>query len=784
MFALLSLCLLCLIPVNIHAGILKYNQEIVSRDQNAGTIPAWAKYNENVFVKGTTSRVSTMTEILSLDPTDFGSPFFSLDTVKWYISPAGFISPTPAPMCSFFCAEESAESFNGSYSFDYGGHGNGVWPMIGLHVADYAPGSSPTKDGVRVLKDTHNNTGRLTVEYRGVPVRNCPENKNSLTAQVEVSSNGTIVLRYKNVPKCVNASVGLVLSRSERSMVNRSAISRGIAAVRFSPIFDGCNSLNVTACIKHHLCMFCNETSKCHSIYAANVSCVVAPKNASGRAEAYYQVNISHGQPIVDMTSLGSPVTVDVSNQSARLDLGFKFPIFAKDQASRKAQIVHLLSSGVISVLSERQDCKPIWNVCSNGNYSFSILPFATAQRWGSGTTVRYVKLGSNKQHNPFCNDSSCHQGIVVEVAKTIVNNTELRSYTFQVYLDSNGTVEFRYGKPVVDSIFKEDLVFFSYPAPLIGLYRYGMADEASISIPPNLIRTGARVRFTLTGKCNDCGMNGVCQADGSCKCNEGFKGANCGECTDNHYGPKCRQCPSCLNGGTCDSGINGTGSCRCKGMFSGLRCNVTCPEPFDCSACNLRGGYCECGVCHCYKDLGWGGKNCDTLDDPCRKHSFDGCPLCSSMVDKNCKFCADNVCFSGDLVGTPNEYTCSRVIPRRYRPLCKQAVQEELTGIDMGYLMFSFLCLCATVLMVALALLARFLTRVRDIFDMHVVAATGGAPDHRPIHREREVVQAAFIQPKALKGKKHVLGVPLKQIPLEKLYENQQGTRLKRKQC
>uniref|UniRef100_A0A0G4H672 EGF-like domain-containing protein n=1 Tax=Chromera velia CCMP2878 TaxID=1169474 RepID=A0A0G4H672_9ALVE len=126
----------------------------------------------------------------------------------------------------------------------------------------------------------------------------------------------------------------------------------------------------------------------------------------------------------------------------------------------------------------------------------------------------------------------------------------------------------------------------------------------------------------------DSCSGHGQCGAGGSCTCDSGWYGDNCGlnraVCPDNcsgHGDCKGGVC-SCYKGwtgmrcdymacpgdGTCSSrGQCILGQCVCKSDFIGEECEaVRCPS--DCSG----NGYCEKGVCVC--DSGYAGDGCELM--------------------------------------------------------------------------------------------------------------------------------------------------------------------------
>lgn len=78
-------------------------------------------------------------------------------------------------------------------------------------------------------------------------------------------------------------------------------------------------------------------------------------------------------------------------------------------------------------------------------------------------------------------------------------------------------------------------------------------------------------------GSCND-----TVGGDGTCTCQDGFKGFACELCRDsNKFGSYCNETCLCKHG-TCDSGLNGTGHCKpgtCVLGYAGSNCDNTLPR-------------------------------------------------------------------------------------------------------------------------------------------------------------------------------------------------------------
>ncbi|ESL05486.1 hypothetical protein TRSC58_06863 [Trypanosoma rangeli SC58] len=685
MYILLLLYCLCAALRRGEAAVVRYEVETV-RAEEVDVLPAghWARYDEAAFERGRGSFVSGYNDAPYFEALNISSPFFSRDSVRWHVSSDGFLAPTPSPLCDFFCLDSAPDTLYGYYQFGsakYGGGGD--WPMIGLYVADLNPSAARLSPSVRVRgvagADGGSGYERVTVEYRDVPVAVCAAatkteaESETLTAQVEVWANGTIVMRYRRTPACGSASVGLVLSKLERAVMTTMPRPGGIVAIRYEPVVDGCAAFVRPACTRAAAaCGWCVATGRCVARSLADSLCprgsfrTVSPSpSVSG---AFYAVFVEQGAGLVDLAALHGRVRVVPVGQSVPLEMGFNFPFYTRDQASHTTSTTYLLPPGLISVFSPTQRCGPVWNVCPDGNYTFAVMPFVTAGQWGPGTSVTYARLPERTVGGVLCERPRCPPGLVVEVANTFSFASFARSPTYQVYLDASGAVEFRYGSPVVTRMGSGPVLdFFAFPPPFVGLFRYRVEDAASVTVPPSLLRNGTRIRFSPTRKVNDCGRNGAWDpTKARCVCDARFSGDACELCSAGHYGPGCLPCRRCVNGGVCDDGVNGTGACRCPEPFSGADCEVRCEGPFDCGHCNRGGGYCECGVCRCDVVSGWSGAHCDVFDDPCWRHSFDGCEVCSRDTRNRCDFCFDGMCHSARFRGTPSGYACSYAVRPR----------------------------------------------------------------------------------------------------------------------
>ncbi|XP_030633246.1 stabilin-2 [Chanos chanos] len=120
-------------------------------------------------------------------------------------------------------------------------------------------------------------------------------------------------------------------------------------------------------------------------------------------------------------------------------------------------------------------------------------------------------------------------------------------------------------------------------------------------------------------GPGSPCSNHGKCDADhlgnGTCTCDEGFRGTACELCLDGRFGPDCKVC-NCTEHGSCDQGPKGTGSCFCEQGWTGLRCESQLGESLVCSpACDQNAVCRENNTCVCKPFYAGDGITCKPVN-------------------------------------------------------------------------------------------------------------------------------------------------------------------------
>lgn len=418
-------------------------------------------------------------------------------------------------------------------------------------------------------------------------------------------------------------------------------------------------------------------------------------------------------------------LALGISFSPILLPIPFSFPFF---EHTVNPGSVYFLEPGIISIGSPTQNCNPIWNTCPNGNYSFAILPFQTAMFW-SGNAQLYSEV--------FTNETSGEQTFVMQVAGlfpytlSAVGNAaySFLSVSFQLSISSNGTCEIQLFDPSPSS----NYVLLSYPSPFVGLVRNTTEDPMSVMIPLSLIRSGTSILFTprnniADSACGGCGSRGSCNiVSKKCICKENFTGEKCDSCAVGYYGIDCsltHPVKNCASGGK----------------------NCVCPS-------------------------GWKGPDCSIMIDECLQLSFDGCSSC--LENSKCSFCFDSTCFNPSIIGGFNGYTCSYSVNSTSASLCHILPQTGSPPSEKLVLFVVMFILCFIILFLCICLSCCIRTwYFRRTENTLTANAVMGTSTMIPSDSTRTILPIERVRSTQRKGEYYVLGIPIQQAPLKKLYE------------
>ncbi|CAH7321829.1 stabilin-2 [Phodopus roborovskii] len=157
----------------------------------------------------------------------------------------------------------------------------------------------------------------------------------------------------------------------------------------------------------------------------------------------------------------------------------------------------------------------------------------------------------------------------------------------------------------------------------------------------------GAQSPCSGRGTCDE-GMEGT----GSCSCQAGFSGTACETCaSDNVFGPNCSAVCSCVHG-VCNRGLNGDGTCECFSAYRGPRCDkpipecaaLLCPENSRCSPSSKDETKLKC---KCLPNYEGDGQHCRPVN-PCLKNSCHPHASCS-FLGPNQHSCSCQKGYHGD---------------------------------------------------------------------------------------------------------------------------------------
>lgn len=736
-----------------------------------------------------TSLASTVSQFPAITSSSLRAPFYALNATQWYVSGNGFLALTPQGMCSGYCEDNSFDALMGNYGFSantteiYGGGGD--WPMISLFGTVFYLNNTNGLGSIEVMnavgdKDASASlaeTTHVVVEYCDVPVGTLPSSA-TLRAQVVVYGNGTIIMRYSSVPLLASGdstrrSTGLIFTKQFRTIVDTPDHENDIVAYRFNPVVDSCQSggASKAACLAYNggdACAWCGSTSECVGESYVESLCPrgqwTTSNTSATTSQTFYDVQLDYSGSIAS-SLFTSYLDLGERDYVSLYSTTLSFSLFsdAVQSSSIYIQIGSTVSLGYLG-----SQCNPISNTCPNGNYTLAMLPFQTSLTWlDDSSTLRWANLGYRFAGDTLCSESNgCPQAVVLYFSGISAFTESTARYNFQLYIDTNGVVDM----VLVDALAESGGALVTYPPLMVGLSRYTVDDASSAMVPVPLLRNNVHLRFVPSTSCVDCGLHGTCdETTGSCVCDDGFTGSKCNSCVTGRYGADCAgQCATCLNGGSCLSGISGSGTCSCPTPFGGRRCEVRCRDASSvyCSDCSKTGGYCECGTCVCLD--GWSGPLCDVpTPDKCRSYSFDGCPVCGQQ--KGCLYCFDYTCYNPELSGTSSGYTCSYGTPAANTEAC-HFIDSSSHRLRTDYGVVSLACLIAAVVVFAL-LLALFtfcICKRRAVTNYAAAIAEGGAPDFRSTRREREVMPVNFARRRF--PNMPVIAIPLKQISLRQI--------------
>ncbi|XP_007950593.1 stabilin-2 [Orycteropus afer afer] len=185
------------------------------------------------------------------------------------------------------------------------------------------------------------------------------------------------------------------------------------------------------------------------------------------------------------------------------------------------------------------------------------------------------------------------------------------------------------------------------------------------------------------------CNNRGVCLdeywATGECKCNTGFNGTACEQCSPGRFGPDCQPC-GCSDHGQCDDGILGSGQCLCETGWTGHFCDTQAVLPPACTPpCSTHATCKENNTCECNLNYEGDGITC-TVVDFCKQNN-GGCAKVAkcfqkdTMVSCSCpkgykgdgRSCTEiDPCADGLNGGCHEHATCKMTGPGKHKCKCK----------------------------------------------------------------------------------------------------------------
>jgi len=775
----------------------------------------WARYDANNT--GTVSLATNDDDSNPNDPIDFCLPYFQLENARMYINSNGFLSPAPYVLCGYFCSTAA-----GTYLFD--ANSTSSWPEIGLFVTDLYPkgqGTISKNSFSKIIGGT--NVSVALVSYANVVLygERLPTN-NVLTAQVELWANGTIVMRYAQVPDFSGSaaplpSMGLQWSSSQFAVLSTATangllLTRAPFSVRYEPTRSPCLALpNCSACINAPSCSWCPGRCVKRSLvadYCPSLDADLCNVTLQDISPQQFYTTSQWLEPFVDLSDYSTNnFMVPISSSSVALNLPFQFPLFYNPSAwnTSSSSIFRRIFVSDPPIVSFSAPAQCFTGLCFYSRAIVGLLSTALATTNGFGITqFRYITLpnrtgsslaglNSTWVNTSFagilCNQTFCPDTAIVDVRNlqpAPPDRVANQVFSMQIVLFANGSIQLRYnlafsrtGRLNITQMCQTEAVFPPTPTVTAGAVNRNSTDPANELVPWTMLREQQVVHLVPVPGCADCRGRGRCNATTrECMCDLPFHGPTCGECAPGYFGPLCAACAPCHNGGTCDDGTRGSGVCFCQAPYSGRNCNVTCPanSPTQCSSCNYFGGYCQCGTCICSAAQGYSGANCSAWQDPCIQYSLDGCPVCVAR-NPQCRFCFGMALCVTDfnmLITSPgavNRTVCPANQVGRGSLQCQPS--NVPVRLDQGIAIIIVIIIFGGLGIFACLVVLLICVCRRPYGDPILTHAVIGTPDFQFPRREREIIHMVMLPPQR-KGKP-VQGIPLKQIALKDLQERQQ---------
>ncbi|KAF8302305.1 hypothetical protein TcBrA4_0050680 [Trypanosoma cruzi] len=224
-------------------------------------------------------------------------------------------------------------------------------------------------------------------------------------------------MRYRQIPACGRASVGLVLSKGERVVATATPRPSGIAAIRYDPVVDVC-----AAFLSHSaspnartLCGWCAATGACVATSLAASCCPRGSFRTPPRPRRW-AVTFTWLLWSRVPSSSASPRCVGTCAWFRRVNLCswtwgltsllHEGPGVARDEHDAPAVVrPHF---GVFFDAAVRAHMERV----PDGNYTFAAMPFVTAGLWGPGTSITYARLPERTGQMCFASGRGALRGL------------------------------------------------------------------------------------------------------------------------------------------------------------------------------------------------------------------------------------------------------------------------------------------------------------------------------------------------------------------------------------